>query len=110
MPTTVRKTVSDTTDRQADVEVVGFFTRPSELLHAAGDLRADVVVVAAVDGELPGIATHLLDQYPDLWVLAVTSEARTALIYTARPRVERIAGATPDDLAAALRANCAIRA
>jgi DNA-binding NarL/FixJ family response regulator len=106
LPTTVRNAVSDAVIRQTDVELLGFAERPSELLHAAGTLRADVVVVETVDGRLPGIASHLVDQYPDIRVLAVTPEARTALIYTLRPHVDTVTGEKPEDLAAAIRATC----
>ena len=110
MPKTVRRAVTDEVDRQADVQVIGSFSRPSELLKAAGELEPDLVVVATIDGELPGIATHLVDQHPDLWVLAVAPEVRAALIYAVHPRIDRVAGSTPSELADAIRARCTSKA
>ncbi|MEU4713989.1 hypothetical protein AB0F73_10115 [Micromonospora purpureochromogenes] len=104
LPTTVRDAVSDAVGGQADVELIGVAAGPSELLRAASALRADVVVVAAVAGALPGVATHLLDQHPDIRVLAVTG-AGTALSYRLRPHLVEFACSTPAELAAAIRAN-----
>jgi len=103
LPPAVRNAVSEAVGSRADVEVVGAADRPAELLRAAGALDADVVVVATVAGELPGVATHLVDQYPDIRVLAVTG-AGTALSYRLRPQLDEVSCATPDELAAAIRA------
>ena len=104
LPATVRNAISAAVDGWADVEVVGIADRPAELLRAAGALDADVVVVATVAGGLPGIATHLIDQYPEIRVLAVTG-AGTALSYRLRPQLDEVSFATPDELAAAIRAS-----
>ena len=104
LPATERNAISEAVDSLTDVEVVGVAERPAELLRAAGALDADVVVVATVAGGLPGIATHLIDQYPDIRVLAVTG-AGTALSYRLRPQLDEVSCATPDELAAALRAS-----
>ena len=52
---------------------------------------------------LPGIASHLLDQYPHLRVVAVTSDGRQVLVSVMRPYVEHIAVPSPADLVRAMR-------
>jgi len=106
LPAVVRDAVSDAAVRQAGLEVVGVADPPSLLLEAAGALRADVVVVATVDGELPGIASHLLDQYPDIRVVGVSADGRRALVHRLSPHTLEVAGATPAELAEAIRATC----
>jgi hypothetical protein len=104
LTTTVRDAVFRAVGGQADLEVVGVAAGPSELLCAAGQLRADVVVVEAGAGSLPGVATHLVDQYPGIRVLAVTGMG-TALSYRLRPQLVEFACSTPAELAAAIRAD-----
>ena len=104
LPPALRAAVSAAIDGRADMVVVGVETRPSELLWAAGELRADVVVVAAAAGELPGVATHLLDQHPDLRVLAVAGTG-TAWCYRLRPRLDEVRCRTAAEMGAAIRAE-----
>jgi uncharacterized NAD-dependent epimerase/dehydratase family protein len=106
LPHGLQDTVTEVLAGMLDIDVSVIATNPSGLLRAAGTLRADVVVVAAVDGDLPGLATHLLDQYPDIRVVALAPEGRTALTYALHPRTERYVGSTVAELARTLRAAC----
>lgn len=106
LPEGLRQVVDEVVVREPDIDVVGVAGSPSGLLRAAGTLRADVVVVAAVDGALPGVATHLLDQFPDIRVVAVAPEARAALMYAMRPRLDEFYGSSPAELANTIRAAC----
>jgi hypothetical protein len=91
-------------DAHAGFELAGIVYRPSELLSAAE--RADVAVVAAEDGAVPGIASHLLDQYPDLTVLALLPDDRGVLLHALRPQTVELAGIGPAALATAITAAC----
>jgi len=104
LPTALHTALSEAIGSQRDIEVVGVASRPTLLLLEAETLRADVVVVAAVGHVLPGIASHLLDQYPHLRVMAVTSDGRQALVSEMRPHVEHIAVSSAADLVRAMRA------
>jgi DNA-binding NarL/FixJ family response regulator len=105
LPAGLQAAVSEAVAQEPDIDVVGVAATPTELLLAAGTLRADVAVIAAADDELPGVATHLLDQYPDIRVVAVAPEADAALLYSLRPRLDRFSG-SPLELAKAIRAAC----
>src|SRR4029453_1072191 len=75
LPPSLEDDVMDLIRSQPGIEVVGAAAPPTELLLAAGSLDVDVVVVGAPPGsEPPGIASHLLDQYPHLRVLAVAPD------------------------------------
>ena len=63
-------------------------------------------MVATVDGDLPGVATHLLDQYPDIRVVAVAPEGSAALVYSLQPHTDRFSGSSMAELASSIRAAC----
>jgi DNA-binding NarL/FixJ family response regulator len=106
LPEGIHDAVNEVIVRDPDIDLVGFAATPSGLLRAAGALHADVVVVATVDGAMPGVATHLLDQYPDIQVIAVAPEGRTALTCALRPRIDSFSGSSLAELAEAIRAPC----
>lgn len=106
MPTSLREAVREVIVRDLGADLVGFAATPSDLLRAAGTLRADVVLIGTADGSLPGVATHLVDQYPDIQVVAIAPEGRTALRYTRRPRIDSFSGSSVAELAATIRALC----
>jgi hypothetical protein len=88
---------------EADLQVVSGGSDEIETLLLAGELEADVVVVGMSGGVLPPIAERLVDEYPDISVLAVDLERNEGLIYRLRPQVTWIAGMTPAGLSAAIR-------
>jgi hypothetical protein len=90
LPTSLLGAVAELVRSHQDLEVVGAVPQPSDLLLAAGLLRADVVLVGMVGEGLPGIASHLLDQYPHLKVAAVAPDAQQVLVYTSRPHLIRL--------------------
>jgi threonine dehydratase len=106
LPEGIRDAVNAVLVGDPDIDMVGFAATPSGLLRAAGTLRADIVVIATVDGGLPGVATHLVDQYPDIRVVAVAPEGRTALTYALRPRIDNFSGSSVAELAEAIRVPC----
>jgi DNA-binding NarL/FixJ family response regulator len=103
LPARLRDDLSQAISSEPDLDVVGVVSRPTTLLLAAGRLRADVVVVAMFDQGFPGIASHLLDQYPQIWVVAVTIDGRQALAATTRPHTEQIALTSLADLVRTIR-------
>lgn len=104
LPTELYNAVSKAIHSQVDIEVVGVAIQPAELLLAAGMLHADVLLVGMVGRELPGVASHLLDQYPDISVLAVAPDGRQALLYALRPQIERIQISSTAELVRAIQA------
>jgi len=90
LPPTVRDVLGEVFASQADVRVVGDVNDQAEVLLAVGRTAADVVILGMQDAELPGIASHLFDQYPHLKILAVSSERRQAFLYELRPQLVSI--------------------
>jgi DNA-binding NarL/FixJ family response regulator len=74
-----------------------------EVLLATGALRADVVVILMERGEVPGIASHLVAEYPHVKVLGVTGDARLAMLYELQPRLVSLGEISPSGLLSAIR-------
>ena len=74
---------------QTDMEVVDAVSQPVQLLLAVKDTRAQVVIVPLPgSGEIPGICSHLLAEFPDLLILALSITGEAGFIYTAERVVE----------------------
>ena len=90
--------------QQSDIEVVGTIVDPVELLVAVADTQADVVVVALPDsGEMPGICSHLLHEYPQLLILALSSARTKACVYRQAITVEPLADISDQGILTAVR-------
>jgi DNA-binding NarL/FixJ family response regulator len=90
--------------QQSDIEVVGTVLDPVELLVAVGDTQADVVVVTLPDsGEMPGICSHLLHEYPQLLILALSSARTRACVYRQAITVEPLADISDEGILTAVR-------
>ena len=103
LPSSLQSAITQVIQSHVDVEVVGVVTQPTELLLAAGPLHADVVLLEMVDGGLPGVASHLLDQYPDIKVMAIAPDGSHALSYALRPQVARLRVASAEELVKMIR-------
>ena len=75
---------------QVDMALVGEVNNSVDLLVAVRQTGADVVVVGMQDDRLPGVASHLLKEYPQLKILAVSSDGRSAFLYELRPQLTPI--------------------
>jgi DNA-binding NarL/FixJ family response regulator len=89
---------------QPDTLVVGHVEDGVEVLLVTGRTQADVVILGAQEAGLPGLASHLLAEYPHLKILAVAPDARRALLYELRPHVVPIGEVSPERLLQVIRA------
>jgi hypothetical protein len=69
-----------------------------ELLLAVGEAQADVVVLGMQQGDLPGIATHLVEEYPHLRILTIRADARRVRVYELLRRLVQIDEVPPGGL------------
>src|ERR1041385_2665144 len=103
-PEALRTGVATFLQQQSDIEVVGTVVDPVELLVAVEDTQADVVVVTLPDtGEMPGICSHLLHEYPQLLILALSPDRTRACLYRKAITVEPLADISDEGILAALR-------
>ena len=70
-------------------EIVGEVTEPVDLLVAAGETKADVVIMTwPQSGKMPAICTHLMSAYPDLTVIGLSLNGDQSYVCR-RPTVVR---------------------
>ena len=73
---------SDILSQDPDVEVVGEAEGSIDTLLKAGSTAATVVVVdLPPSGRDPGLSDHLLEEYPQIKVIAVSEDGSRALKY-----------------------------
>ena len=88
---------------QPDMEVVGELGNGVELLLVTDQTQPDVIILGVEDSELPGICSHLLDEFPYVKLLAVTADAQHLSVYDLRPYKTLIGDASPRGLLDAIR-------
>jgi DNA-binding transcriptional LysR family regulator len=98
--------LTDLIQRHADLEVVGKPSpEPVDLLLAVREYEADVVIMALANpAEPPGISSHLLAEYPDLLVLALSINTESGSVYY-RPAISNrpVTVLTGDSIVKAIR-------
>ena len=103
-PRMLRELLRSLIQRQADMEVMGEVLDPVELLLAVDETQADVVVVDLPEsGEEPGICSHLLAEYPQLLVLALSPGRDRAILYRQSIIKEELSKLSEDEILEAIR-------
>ncbi len=82
-PRMIREVLRELIERQEDMEVVGEALDPVDILMAVREKEPDAIVLALSGSEEPGLCSHLLAEYPNLTILGLRSDGKTAFI---RPR------------------------
>src|SRR5215471_6231170 len=103
-PRALRARLAELLQHQSDIEVAGTVLDPVKLLIAVEDTQADVVIVTLPDsGDMPGICSHLLHEYPQLLILALSSARTRACVYRQAITVEPLADVSDEGILTALR-------
>lgn len=70
--------------QEPDIEIVGEATDTMDILLEVGNSRAEVVTInVPLSGKDSGLCSHLLAEYPELKVFAVSEEGDRILMYEA---------------------------
>jgi DNA-binding NarL/FixJ family response regulator len=85
-PRMVRGLVREMIERQPDMEVVGEVLDPLDVISAAQETEADIVVIAINNGEAQELRRRLLVQCPNVAILALSLSGGTAFIEQLRPQ------------------------
>ena len=73
--------------RQEDMEVVGEILDPIGLLVAVREREADAVILTLKDYEEPGLCSHLVTEYPNLTILSLAADGKTAFLRLPRREI-----------------------
>ncbi|MFQ5881375.1 MAG: hypothetical protein ACE5I9_02720 [Candidatus Methylomirabilales bacterium] len=90
-------------ERQDDMEVVGEVLHPVDLLVAVRETEADVLILALKNSEEPGLCSHLLTEHPNLTILGLTYEGKSAFIEQLCPLRREIIDPSEAKILSALR-------
>lgn len=99
-PRMMREVVRKTIEHQEDMKVVGEVLEPLELLVAVRDMEADAVILDLEEYEEPALCSHLLAEYPNLTILSLAPDGKTAFV---RPRRREIVEPSEANILTALR-------
>lgn len=102
-PRMMREVFREIIERQSDMEVVGEVLDPLDILMAVREMEADAVILAVKDSEEPGLCSHLLSENPNLTILGLTSEGKSAFIEQLCPRRREIIDPSEGSILSALR-------
>ncbi len=103
MPPTLREKFKQVIANQPDMQAVGDVATSFELLLATGKTQADVVIVGLQESSLPGICSHLLNEFPHVKILGVNADTGTAFLYEVCARMVPVSEASTEGLISAVR-------
>ena len=104
IPHVLRAYLEELLQHHSDVEMSGTVSDPVELLIAVEDTQADVVVVRLPDSEeMPSICSHLLAEYPQLLILALSPDSTRACVYRQVTVVEPLINTSEEEILKAIR-------
>lgn len=64
-----------------DVKVVAEADSPAALLKLVEEYAADAVILPVEDEKMPGVLTHLFNEYPNILALAIAPAGNQAVVY-----------------------------
>jgi len=88
---------------EPDMEVVGVLPSRGKLRATVAETKADVVVLALEDSELPEDCGRLLHAHPRMRVLGVASDGRRGFLYELRPLKAPLGELSPQGLVETIR-------
>lgn len=88
-PRLMRELMVATISEQPDIEIVGEVENESELMSTVEKTQPDFVIVALEEfNELPPVCHSVLHKYPQLKVIAVSSDRNSSMFYWASLQVQ----------------------
>jgi DNA-binding NarL/FixJ family response regulator len=98
------KSLAQLVRNQSDAELLGTVVDPVELMVTVAETEPDVVVLESQTGQIPGVCTHLISEYPGLLIVILQPRSDRALLFRRALSREEISAANEDVLAAIRRA------
>ena len=102
-PTQLRAAVHNAVTGEPDLELVEISGGEIEMLLLVAESHADLVVMAMTARTLPPLAERLLDENPQLTVLALDLDQAEGLLHRVWPSTTLIQDLSADGLTAVLR-------
>jgi hypothetical protein len=99
----VRELIEPIIARESDMEIAGEASADEQLADAVAATKAQVVIVAQRDHELPAVCAELLTERSLLLVLGLSIDRWHGTIHELKPHREPIGEVDPDNLVRAIR-------
>lgn len=88
-PRLIRELVMATISDQPDIEIVGEIERESEIMSAVEQSRPDFLIVALDKSQrLPTFCEAILQEHPQIKVIAISPDRNSTVFYWASLRIE----------------------
>ena len=88
-PRLMRELMVATISEQPDIEIVGEVEEESQLMSAVEKTRPDFMIVALEEfNEIPAVCHSILQNYPKMKVIAVSSDRNSSMFYWASLKVQ----------------------
>ena len=83
-PRLMREIVTEMISRQPDIEVIAEVQEENKIVHLAGELHPDWILIALdKPDQKPDICNSIFDHFPHIKVLALASERNNCIFYWA---------------------------
>ena len=103
MPPLLGEIVRETLASQRDIEILAEVTDPEQILSVVRRTGASVAVVGIAPSDSTLLVHELLADQPWLYVVTLTSDARSAVVHSLQPRAAAISDFSPKALLDAIR-------
>ena len=88
-PRLMRELMVATISEQADIEIVGEVEDETKLVNEVERTRPDFLIVALEEfNEMPNVCHSILQRYPQMKVIAVSSDRNSSMFYWASLQVQ----------------------
>lgn len=105
VPEAIRRLVEE----QEDMEVVGDCRGPMKILQETGRVNADAVILAQEGLEEAGLCSQLLAVYPDLTIVGLREETKSAFALQLRSRRRDLDNGVGETIIEAIRSSVSKR-
>jgi DNA-binding NarL/FixJ family response regulator len=102
LPESLQRAVERATSARGDMTATAVRDHV-EVLLATGSSEPDIVVLGMSDANLPGVVSHLADQFPHVKILIVDGDGRRTNVYKLISQFVHIGELTPDGLVDEMR-------
>jgi DNA-binding NarL/FixJ family response regulator len=97
--------LEQTFSQEPDMEIVGKASDAVEVLVKAGITKADAVITEISGDKDPGLCSHLLTEYPEIKVFAISDDEDRVVIYEKQDFRKREVSLSPGKLIGIVRSS-----
>jgi len=106
VPRMLRDLLRTRIEAEPDLEIADEVLDPVDVLLAVQQTAADVVLITVpISDATPPLCTHLLTEFPDLVVIGLWPDAKSAVTYRSTIDIQPLRGLQYEDIVGAIRTS-----